>query len=811
MRFPPGAWIVLLAAPLQAQTFGPWHALGPFAHPYPAEQMEPPQPIERVLKDLAPGGLGLDLALPVKSKEVTRSWRPIPLADASVLDVGELDLYTLLEPPGASTGWADKAVAYLYRRVECEQDVQLPAQCGSDDGLRLWLNGELLVDRGLARGLNLEDHQLTLRLHAGVNHLLVKVANEGGAWRFRIAPWARIEQQAIDQAIDRGVQFLLDTQLIDGSWDSHPEYGPGHPAFTAYTLLKSGLAPDDAAVQMALAAADARPAEQVYSASCVVLALVATHQPRHKQRIQALADQLVRWQREDLFDYPVHPASGNVLPADLSNTLYAALALRAARQAGATVPDRVWTDLIQGTLRCLGKEETFGTATGKASLRSAGFTYRVGGDRPTGSMTTAGLSVLAIAQEGAGSKLAPASLQKLRGAVGLGLNWLDRNMTWFQNPGENGHHYFWIYGVERAGTLLGVDVLGGLDWYWAGAAWLVKKQKDDGSWSSGASREEFVDTLLALLFLERATTPSTAAPLTDRAKRIEPSTPSIDVKPAQWEAGTATDELSIHARGAPSTVLWVGRLRPDLRRELEGPEGLVVQRLEFFGSCSADPGAGERLLGTVAGRTVRADDLRDLELAHVFDRAGSWSVRARLHVGPGAAGGSGAQTRVVTTPLVSFTVREVFDTRRLAYARDPARNLLAKLEGKAEASSRGGEARLACDKSYATGWLSAADDKQPWWRLTLPQPMPVAEVLFSHAEATPKHAAEPRAQQVEVWINGEQRFPLTLEADVRLKSSLALPPRTLVRTLEVRVLSIRGERLGEAAAGFAEIELVGTK
>ena len=114
-------------------------------------------------------------------------------------------------------------------------------------------------------------------------------------------------------------------------------------------------------------------------------------------------------------------------------------------------------------------------------------------------MTTAGLSVLALAQEGTQGKFTPALAQRVQSAVAEGLAWLDQNMIWFQNPGQNGHHYFWIYGVERAGTLLGLDVLGGVDWYWSGAAYLVKKQRANGSWSSSNTEgDEPIDTLLAL-------------------------------------------------------------------------------------------------------------------------------------------------------------------------------------------------------------------------------------------------------------------------------------------------------------------------
>ena len=74
-----------------------------------------------------------------------------------------------------------------------------------------------------------------------------------------------------------------------------------------------------------------------------------------------------------------------------------------------------------------------------------------------------------------------------------------------------------------------------------------------------------------------------------------------------------------------------------------------------------------------------------------------------------------------------------------------------------------------------------------------------------------KDADKPRANEVEVVLNGELVLKLVMENDAQLKSSLELPPRTPVRTLELRVKSVFGGRLGAATPGFAEIELVGAR
>lgn len=813
-----GVITLFLAAPrAHAQTFGRWHVAGPFPHPQGPNAMEPAQLPERALKLMLAGKEGPDLAAPITQAKMkgegARSWIVVdqgPEGGRSP-DVGVLDLAKLCDPKDGSKGWDVNAAAYLYRRIDCDGDVEWPVCMGSDDGLRFWFNGELLIDRPALRALTLEDHQIVLHLKPGANHLLAKVVNAAGPWSFQMAPWKRIDQKEIDRAIDRGVRCLIEAQLPDGTWGMHDEYGAGHTSFTAYTLLKSGVPADDPALQLAFAAMDARPSEHTYSAACLVLALAATHDARWKPRIQEAVQDLIGWQGgQALLSYPILPNYSGTLPPDLSNTLYAALAYRAAEREGIDVPDKVWADLATGTLRCLCKEtSSTGVATGKsATTKAAGFSYRVGTNEATGSMTTAGLSILALAQEGTQGKLPPATTQRIQSAVAEGLAWLDLNMQWFQNPGQNAHHYFWIYGVERAGTLLGIDVLGGVDWYWSGAAYLVKKQRANGSWSSGGTEaDEPIDTLLALLFLERATVPVTGTVLTghERRKSGEPTTRDAGKAATSWEAGSAQDELLIHARGESRTVLWTSTLRDDVARAIAGPRGIEVKDVEFFARFGGDP-SREVVLGVVPGKSMAADDLRTLELVHVFDKPGTWTVWAKLHVLV-----AGTQPRTIATPELSFAVHDVFDTRRLAYVSDVERDVWRGIEMKVEASSNAAATKNVIDGRYETSWQCDAKDASPWIRLTPPRPMQIDHLAFTHALPRPRDATKPRAMEIEAVINGETKLKATLDADCRIKTELALPPRTPLRTIELRILSARDGKLGDAALGFSEIEAFATR
>jgi hypothetical protein len=96
---------------------------------------------------------------------------------------------------------SDDSVVYLYHEFDSPQAIAVPVSLGSDDGLKLWLNGELLLSENVIRGAAPDQNEATLKLKAGKNRLLVKVSNVGGEWKFYVAPemppsWsARIRKQ----------------------------------------------------------------------------------------------------------------------------------------------------------------------------------------------------------------------------------------------------------------------------------------------------------------------------------------------------------------------------------------------------------------------------------------------------------------------------------------------------------------------------------------------------------------------------------------------------------------------------------------
>jgi hypothetical protein len=58
---------------------------------------------------------------------------------------------------------------------------------GSDDGIKVWLNGKPVCTREVQRAYGANDDTASVHLEAGVNRLFVKIDNYLGGWGFGIS------------------------------------------------------------------------------------------------------------------------------------------------------------------------------------------------------------------------------------------------------------------------------------------------------------------------------------------------------------------------------------------------------------------------------------------------------------------------------------------------------------------------------------------------------------------------------------------------------------------------------------------------
>ncbi|MBL9190176.1 MAG: hypothetical protein JNK23_22030 [Opitutaceae bacterium] len=85
---------------------------------------------------------------------------------------------------GASYNSHDYCVGYAWTEVEVPEATDAWLGIGSDDGLKVWLNGELVNDKWQQRTSRLDDEVVPLRLKKGANHFLIKIQNAKGLWSF---------------------------------------------------------------------------------------------------------------------------------------------------------------------------------------------------------------------------------------------------------------------------------------------------------------------------------------------------------------------------------------------------------------------------------------------------------------------------------------------------------------------------------------------------------------------------------------------------------------------------------------------------
>ena len=230
---------------------------------------------------------------------------------------------------------------------------------------------------------------------------------------------------------------------------------------------------------------------------------------------------------EGWWRYPSSP------PGDLSNTQYALLGLRAAHDCGAQVPLPALMKALENTLAAQeksgpkvrrirvgsGKPGESDYVEGADPARGWGY-QRIDPVWVTGSMTTAGIAVLAICRDILSKEKYPGYTneidRKVVQSVQDGFAWLDSKWAVDKNPPPGGPawHYYYLYGLERACAFAGRDHVGRHDWYAEGSEYLVGHQQGDGRWSTGAlgakemEPSDLCDTAWALLFLKRATRPT---------------------------------------------------------------------------------------------------------------------------------------------------------------------------------------------------------------------------------------------------------------------------------------------------------------
>ncbi len=303
----------------------------------------------------------------------------------------------------------------------------------------------------------------------------------------------------IDAAVARGVAWLRSEQKPDGRFGSQP----GETALALMALRHSGVpATDRACLRAAKMLSRDLPDGESYSASFAICALLAQDPKAHAPTIRLLVDDLVRAQCENGQWSYLYRARSKPARGDNSNMQCALIALGAARVHGFEVPVATWRLSLDFLLGAQNKDGGCGYSAGQSQDSYGSMTAGL-----AMSLVLCEAGVRGVVYDDPAARTTPEALRALA--------WLGENFTVKASPkARESWKYYWLWSMERAGAVAGVDRVGDHDWYAEGAHDILAQQRDDGGWRHS---RDLHDTCWALLFLRRATlrvlTPSRPPPV----------------------------------------------------------------------------------------------------------------------------------------------------------------------------------------------------------------------------------------------------------------------------------------------------------
>jgi hypothetical protein len=339
-------------------------------------------------------------------------------------------------------------------------------------------------------------------------------------------PKPKVDQAAVDQAIQKGVAYLKGQLGKYGSLNKRRS-----EELLLWTFIHAGLPEGDPDVQSLLKTVLDTELQWTYNVSLQALILEEIDRVRFQPRVAQCAQFLVdnqcdngQWSYGEPTPFVKDVATGGAkrptskgstrvvkkMPilqkkkgppkGDNSNSQYASLGMRACFDAGIVFPPDV-----------LAKAE----AWWRESLNDAGgWGYLKSSDTPYGSMTAGAAGALTIYLFMQGK---PWMKDK---EVVAGMEWMGKNFTVTANPASaEGWQYYFLYALERAGIFYGTEQIGGHEWYPEGAKYLLAEQKPDGAWLAKQSDHAIWDTCFAILFLRRATRPLIDVASTDARRK----------------------------------------------------------------------------------------------------------------------------------------------------------------------------------------------------------------------------------------------------------------------------------------------------
>ena len=189
-----------LLAPARVK-WGSFSIVGPFDFKKQGELKVPHGP-EVDLARFALDGAGPDMA----ATYIGKDGKPVRWLDVGQKMDEKIDFSELL--PGAPNGGFTWASAYAAVSAVVDKPTAVDIRTGSDDGMRMWVNGKLMIDADEMRGLDPDNHKVRLDLKPGVNHVLFKISQGQGGFEMQLS-----SPPVIDDLTRQMLEYHLDVDF----------------------------------------------------------------------------------------------------------------------------------------------------------------------------------------------------------------------------------------------------------------------------------------------------------------------------------------------------------------------------------------------------------------------------------------------------------------------------------------------------------------------------------------------------------------------------------------------------------------------
>jgi hypothetical protein len=389
-------------------------------------------------------------------------------------------------------------------------------------------------------------------------------------------------------------------------------------------------------------------------------------------------------------------------------------------------------------------------------------------------MTAAGLGILALA-EICHPQPSAAMKRLIKRGKDRALGWMEHYFRVDSVPGYAERLHYYLYGIERVGSLFNLKLFGRHDWYQEGAEFLVGDQAKDGSWSHQS--QHHCATGFSLLFLNRATSPTSGT----EDRKLTGS--------AQVQKDGA---VKIRVTGKQTLTMWLA--------SIARPDGKDHEKTEFQ-PVEASWILNEETIGTSPLST--SGDSR-LAFRYTLPAPGNYRLRARVRFADDLVLESQAFA------VVAIRSADVFHQQSLRFR---GRNLLARARPTITASSKESKGNWnpnkVLDALQCTGWLYAKNDLKPWIEFKCPRSTKAERLILSPVDATmDEEGRTDTIHRVRVSLNDKdwvQEFDFPADPLAELEVSFGQSLR--IKTIKIEVLERSKGTKWPNQGGFAEVAL----